>query len=52
MGVKIGYRKTIRPKNKEAKRTLRKGLKFVPYTDKDGKTRYRQYRERSNVKNN
>ena len=44
MGVKLGYRITIKPKNKKAKRFVHCGIVFKSYRDENGNQQFVPYR--------
>lgn len=51
MGIKMGYRKTIKPKNKNPKYSYRLTVKYTPYIDENGQLIRRTYTYRKVVEN-
>lgn len=51
MGVKMGYRKTIKPKNKDPKYTYRNVTKYTPYTDENGNQKWKKTTYRKVIEN-
>lgn len=44
MGVKLGYRITMRPKNKQAKKYIRRAIIFKSYRDENGNQKFVPYK--------
>ena len=51
MGVKMGYRKTIKPKNKNPKYIIRNETIYTPHYDENGKLYYKKTVRRTIRKN-
>lgn len=51
MGVKMGYRRTIKPKNKKTKYTIHNETIYTPHYDENGKLYYKKTVRRTIRKN-
>lgn len=51
MGVKMGYRKTVKPKNKNPEYTYRLTVRYTPYIDENGNQKWKKTTYRKVVEN-